>query len=460
MQINVQRISPVVMELQIEVPAEAVGAEVTKAYANLGKKAHVKGYRPGKAPRQTLQHLFGAQVMGDVVNALVQTTLPKALTEKSIQPVNTPEVVEAGQVSEKTSFSYKARVEVQPDIDDSTLKYEGLELTRPVTEVTDAMVDEQIEALRQRQATLKAPEAKRAAKAGDVLTIDFTLAIDGKEVKDGGGQGVQVELGGGQLLPELDAALLGKSVDETVKATAAFPENHPRPESRGKAGTFDVKVTDLKEKVLPALDDEFAKDLNAGFTTVAELKTDVRAKLEKALKENAETQLAEQIVAKLNELNPLEVPPSLVEQQRRLMEQEVAMQARRASAKFTREQAQNLIAALHADAERKVRAGLLMAAIAKKHEFKVTDEDIEKAYVELAEETGKNVAKVKAEYRDAQKRQILIGMILEDKILDFLESKAKVSDAKPGQDDAKSDAKAEGAAEGEGKKPKKAKAEK
>jgi trigger factor len=110
------------------------------------------------------------------------------------------------------------------------------------------------------------------------------------------------------------------------------------------------------------------------------------------------------------------------------MEQEVAVQARRVNARFTREQAQNLMSQLHADAEKKVRAGLLMAAIAKKLEIKITEEDIEQAYIELAEETGKNVAKVKVEYREAQKRQLLIGMILEDKLLDLLESKSIITD--------------------------------
>jgi trigger factor len=167
--------------------------------------------------------------------------------------------------------------------------------------------------------------------------------------------------------------------------------------------------------------------------TLDGLKDDVRDKLKRALQERAETALAEQIVTKLNEKNPIEVPPSLVEQQRRLMQAEVAQQARRVNARFTREQADNLVRQLQVDAERKVRAGLLMAAIAKKHDFKVTDEDIEKAYEELAQESGKNVAKIKVEYRDPQRRQILIGMILEDKILDFIEAKASIKDGAPAE---------------------------
>jgi trigger factor len=141
--------------------------------------------------------------------------------------------------------------------------------------------------------------------------------------------------------------------------------------------------------------------------------------------------LAEQIVAKLNELNPCDVPPSLVEQQSRIMEQELVMNARKAGQRFTKEQAEMLHRSIVADAERKVRAGLLMAAIARKNEFKVTDEDLEKGMQELAQETGKNLAKLRAEYREKAKRDILIGMILEEKILDFIEAKSKISDGDP-----------------------------
>ncbi|HVJ88221.1 MAG TPA: trigger factor, partial [Labilithrix sp.] len=307
--------------------------------------------------------------------------------------------------------------------------YEGFELYRPKVEVPESAIDEQLEQLRQRNAALKAPDPARPALKGDIVTIDFTVSIDGKEVKDGGGQGVQLELGAGQALPEIDAAIMGKNSGDKVSAEHTFPTEHPREDFRGKTGVFAITISDLKERVPPALDDEFAKDI--GFDTLVALRADVHTKLEKAHKDRSETILAEQIVAKLNELNPCDVPPSLVEQQGRIMEQEVVMQARRVGQRFTKEQAEALHHAIHADAERKVRAGLLMAAIAKKNAFKVTDEDLEKGMQELAAETGKNVAKLRVEYREKSKRDILIGMILEDKILDFIESKSTIVDGEP-----------------------------
>jgi trigger factor len=425
MQITVERVSPVLMELRIEVPADTVRTEVDKAYSTLAKRAHVRGFRPGKAPRNVLTQLYGPQVQSDVANAIVNTTLPKALTEKNVTPVSQPQVVEAGKIATTEAFAYKARFEVQPDIAD--VKYEGFELVRPPSSVDEKMVEEQLESLRLRHATLKAPEPARPAQKGDVLTIDYTIAIDGKDVKDGGGQGVQLELGSGQVLPELDAALMEKKVGDMLDVSITFNDKHPREDFRGKKALFHVSVIDQKEKLLPGLDDEFAKDVGQ-FQTIVELRADIHSRLEKMMKDRAETALAEQIVIKLNELNPCDVPPSLVEQQRRMMEAELAMQARRMGQPFTRQQFDAIKDRMTQDAEKKVRAGLLMAAIARKHEMKVTEEDIEKGLQELAQESGKNVAKVRAEYREKQKRDILVGMILEDKILDFLEGKSKITE--------------------------------
>ena len=152
--------------------------------------------------------------------------------------------------------------------------------------------------------------------------------------------------------------------------------------------------------------------------------------------------LAEQIVEFLNTKNSCDVPPSLVDAQRQMMQQEFLQQLRRSGQRFSPDQARQIASSMQVDAEKKVRAGLLMAAIAKKNEFKVTEEDIENGMKELAEESGQNVAKIRTEYREKQKRDMLVGMILEDKILDFIESKSTIVDLAKGED-WRTDAKAE-----------------
>ena len=277
MQVTVSRISPVLLELSVEIPADAVKLEVDKAYNTLARKAHVKGFRPGKAPRNILTQIYGPQVASDVANALVNDSLPKVLTEKTITPVSQPNVA-AGKIDAKEAFAYKATFEVQPDIEE--VKFEGFELTRPPVVVTEAMVEEQLEGLRQRHAAHKAPEPARASQKGDIVSIDFTLSIDGTEVKDGGGQGIDLELGAGQALPELDAALLGKNVGDELSTDVPFSATHPRADFREQDRHLQVHREGLKEKVLPALDDEFAKDVGQ-FTTLVELRADIHTKLEK-----------------------------------------------------------------------------------------------------------------------------------------------------------------------------------
>jgi trigger factor len=410
------------MELAVEVPPDAVTAEVEKAYATLQRKARVRGFRPGKAPRQVLAHLYGPQVASDVANAIVSDTLPKALSKNNVQPVNQPQV-EAGKIEQGSAFSYKARFEVSPEIAD--VVYEGLDLVRPSIIATEAMVDEQIELLRKTHARLESPDPARPAQSGDVVTVDFTLSVNGTELKDGGGEAVQLELGSGQVLPELDAALIGKSADDAFEVVTSFPDAHPRPELRGKTSTFQIKVKDVKARILPALDDEFAKDVGA-FQTLVELRADVHTRLEKMLKDRSDTVLAEQIIDRLNEKNTVDLPPSLVEQQCRMMEIELLQNARRMGRQPSQEDFAKVHDQVHADSEKKVRAGLLMAAIAKKLAIQVTDDDIRRGIEELAAETGKNVAKVRAEYNDPQRKNVLVGMILEDKVLNIIESKAVV----------------------------------
>jgi trigger factor len=423
MQVQVQQLSPVLVEFQVEVPADRVKSEVDKAYQTLQKTARVRGFRPGKAPRDVLTHLYGDRIVLDVAQRLVDDTLPKALSEKNVQPLSQP-AIEPQKLNAGANFSYKARFEVRPEI--SNVKYDGFEVKRPSLKVTDEMIAEELENLRKAHATLTPPNPPRPSKQGDVLEISFTVDVAGKRVPEASGDNVQVELGAGQFLPELDTGLTGASVNDEKEISLTFADNHARPDFRGKPALFRVKLKELKERVLPALDDDFAKDLGT-FQTLAELKEDVKGKIEKALKQRAEDMVAEQLVAKLVEANPIPCPPSLVEQQCQMMEQEIAQQARRSGQPVPRHE--ELHARVHADSEVKVRAGLLMAEIAKEAQIKVTDEDIEKGLAELADQMGKQVAKLRVEYRDQKKREMLIGMIIEDKILDIIESKAKIEEA-------------------------------
>jgi len=422
MQVTVEKLSPILIELQVEVPADQVRSEVDKAYSTLQRTARVKGFRPGKAPRHVLAHLFGGRVYADVAQRLVDSTLNQALADRQVQPLSQPAIAPS-ELKPEGAFSYKARFEVRPDIEKVT--GEGFEVKRPATAASDAMIDAEISRLRREHSTLQAPEPERPAQKGDVITMSFTLQVEGKAKTDDAPQEIETEVGSGQVFKEIEEALEGIRPSEEKDVTVEFSERHTNPELRGKKGTFHITLKDVKERIFPEIDDEFAKD--CGSDSLAALRDSLKEKIEKELKQQASDNVAEQLVIELCKANPIPVPPSLVDQQAQMTERELIATARRQGQRL--DATSDFRARVRADAEMKVRAGLLMAEIAKAKEIKVTEEDIEKGYEELAEQTGKNVAKIKVEYRDPKKREMLIGMILEDKILDLIEGAAKVSEA-------------------------------
>jgi trigger factor len=423
MQVNVSRLSPVLVEFDVEVGVARVTTELEKAYSQVARTAKVSGFRPGKAPRRVLSHLYGARIAADVAQKLVDETFPQAVTDQKMQPVTSP-AVETQGVEENKPFSYKARVEVLPEI--TAVTYEGLGAKRPKVEVTDEAIDKELDGVRRAHSTLEPPKAARPSESGDTVTMDFTVSVDGEVIEDAGATDLPMELGGGALLPQIEEAVLGKSPGETSSAEVPMPAQHPHPKLRGKTAKFAITIKDIKERVLPAADDEFAKDVGE-FETLVALKDDIKKKLEAQAKEASDNQLAEQLVLELVKANPVPVPPSLVERQMRLTEQEILNRARSQGQRVTG-LGEELRGKLVEDSEIKVRAGLLMAEIAKKEGIQIGNEELENGMKELAEQTGQPLAKVKAQYKDQKKREMLIGMILENKVLDIIEAKAKIEE--------------------------------
>jgi trigger factor len=424
MQVNVSRLSPVLVEFDVQVDVGRVTSELEKAYSQVARTARVRGFRPGKAPRKVLSHLYGARIAADVAQKLVDETFPKAVTDQKLQPVTQP-AVESQGVEENKPFSYKARVEVLPEITGVT--YEGLGAKRPKVEISDAEIDKELDSVRRAHSTLEPPKSARPVQTGDSVTIDFVVSVDGETIDDAGASDFQVEAGAGTLLPQIEEAVMGKNAGDAATAEVPMPAQHPHPKLRGKTAKFAITIKDVKERVLPVADDEFAKDVGE-FETLQALKDDIKKKLESQAKEQSDNQLAEQLVLELVKANPVPVPPSLVERQMRLTEREILTRARSQGQQVTG-LGEELRGKLVEDSEIKVRAGLLMAEIAKKEGIQIGNDEIESGLKELAEQTGQNLAKLRVQYKDQQKREMLIGMILENKVLDIIESKAKIEDA-------------------------------
>jgi trigger factor len=420
MQISANQLSSVLLELNVQVDADRVRAELEKAYQQLARGAAVRGFRRGKAPRTVLRHMFGARIAADVAQRLVDETYAQAVEEQKVQTVSRP-AIESQAVNENEPFSYRARVEILPKIE--SVNYTGFKVKRPSCVVSDEKLDEQLSIVQRANSTLEPADESHVAAAGDVATVDFTVSVDGRPVKDASAENLDLELGQSAVLPEIEAALLGQRPPFQADVEVLVPASSSHPELKGKKAVFSLVLRDLKTRVLPLVDDEFAKDLGE-FDDLAALKKSIAEDLAKRLEEQADNVVAQVLVAELVKANPIEVPPTLVQQQFRVTEQEVIRQSQaqgrgqQLSAEMRR--------SIEQDSEIKVRAGLLMAEIAKSKGIQVGQADLEEGLKGLATQTGKNLAKLKAEYSSQQKREMLVGMILENKVLDIIEEAAQI----------------------------------
>jgi trigger factor len=419
MQSQISEISSVFVEVSVQVPWPDVEKAIEGSYNQLSKTAKVKGFRPGKVPRNVLKQLFGARVKQDVVSNLVEAGLGRAVQQHSLAVVAVPPMEAMPELKQGEPLAFTAKLEVRPKIESVNL--EGLELTRPKSVVSGDDVDLVIERLRQQNAELVAPEPARPSKDTDIVTCDFQVAIEGTPRPDLAASDRDIDLTG-TILPELKTALLDKQIGDKVHVDVTFPTEQGG-EFGGKAGTFDIDVKGIKEKQLPAVDDEFAKDLN--HASLDELKQKTRERLETASKERAESELRDQLIDKLLEKNPLDLPPSLVKQQHQAMLEEY-IRIIRMTGQAPREAGS--IEDMQADAEKRVRAGLLLGAIARLKEIKLEAADVDKRLSEMAERSGKHIAKVRAELKPEQ-REALEGQVLEEKLLEYLLGQATITES-------------------------------
>ncbi|MBL8600644.1 MAG: trigger factor [Myxococcales bacterium] len=419
MQVNVSRVSPVEVSLRVSLPADRVSAALDRAYNEVGREAQLRGFRKGKVPRNVLKQVYGPQVTSDVLRRLIDETLPGAISAEKLEVIGQPRVEPEGDLADIANWVYTAHVEVRPEI--AAIDLGKLALTRNLYPVAETALGEALERRRNENATLRTPESPRASVTTDSVTFDLKVSVDGAERAEFGAEGRTVEIGSGLLITELNDGLIGLEVGGKKDISVTFPETHARKELAGKTAVFHVTVTAIQEKVLPNLDDDFAKDL--GEESLDGLKAKITAQLEQAAKERSDEELRNDAVEALVAQNPVSVPPSLVTQVLAQLQQEMVREARiRGIAP------EGISDELKSEAESRVKAGLLLTEIAKVNGIQVTDADLNARMEEIAKETGRAVQRVRVEYREPQKRDMLIGAVLEDKVVALVLSKAAVTE--------------------------------
>jgi len=422
--IKIEEISPVKKKISFEIPWEEVKKELDAAYRTVGKKARVKGFRPGKTPRHILETYYRQDAEGEAVSNLVQRSFEEAIEANSFQPVARPQIEQNGIEAEK-SFTYSATVELEPVIDPQG--YTGLELQKEEASVTDKDVEARLEELRNMYSSLKDVEGDRPVQIGDFLLIDFEGKLGGETRKELTETGFRIEVGSKRLVPGFEEALIGLRKGESKEFTVRFPDDYHVKEFAGKDITFNVTVQDAKIKVLPELDENFVKNFNK-YDNLEALKTDLRKSLEEEKGASVKAKLQKAIHDKLLENNPFEVPEAYVERQ--IFNMMIEYQRRMVMNGMDPDSAANVAANLHDqfrdEATRMVRTGILLQRIAEKESLTVDAKQIDDRIRETALRYGRDFESMKASYEKDNLIDRLRDQLLEEITLAFIESRANI----------------------------------
>jgi trigger factor len=420
--IDVEDLGSTKKKLQIEVSGEIVTREIDSAYRKLSKKAKVKGFRPGKVPREILQRHYGDYVKNEVINKLINDTYFKAISDEDITPVSQP-TIDDGTLEEGKAFEYSAIVEVKPDI--QVKDYLSLKLKASKTEVAREDVEKRLGELQNLHAQLVTVERREKIREGDFVIIDYDGFSDGRPLDGSSGKDFMLQIGGGRFIPGFDEKLIGMERDDEKEVEVTFPENHPT--MAGRTAVFRVKVKEIKEKILPKLDDEFAKDIGE-YPGLKELKARIREDLEKEGEESKRRELENQLVEKLIKANSFDVPRSMVEGQIDYLvaDAKIRLASQGLALKDVGVGEGKLRKDLEEAAVKRVKQGLILEKVSALEGISVENEEVTERLKEISLRTNQNVEKVRGYYQQGDRMEGLKAKIVEEKTLDFLLEKSNI----------------------------------
>lgn len=413
-------------DLTIEVPSEVVDEAIGHAAAKLGRSARIPGFRPGKVPATVVRQRFKPQIMQDVAEHLVAKAVGDALVEKGVEPIATPDIKEL-VLEEGKPLTFKASFDVVPGFDPGDLR--TIEATEPAGTVEEDAVNQSLERLRERQARYEAVETG-VVEAGHTVVVGLERQgtdKDGTRGEVDKHETVNIELGAPSNPPGFDDQMIGMTTGSTKSFTITYPADYAIAELAGGTVDYTVTLKEIKKRVVPALDDELAKDLGE-FDSLDALRTHVREDLEHEAKHAAERQVRQDVLTQLASRVPFAVPESLVDREidrrledfaRRLMEQRIdPRQANIDWAAFRDGQ--------RAPATEAVASAIVLDEIAKRDNVTVTEADLDAELQRYAEQTGHSVASIRARLqKDGELGRLAAGLRRENTVAHVL-SKASI----------------------------------
>jgi trigger factor len=416
--------------MTIEVPAETVDATYDRVLNRLTSKARIEGFRPGRAPRSLVEARLGpAVVREEVVELMVPEVMRQVLREGSIDPIESPDV-EVLELERGRPARLKATVSVMPEVKLGEVP----KLEEPINsiEVTDEMVDRRLEDLREPLAEITPVE--REARMGDVVVIDVEVDVDGAVVESETRKAMEAELKEGVLLPELLEVIPGSFVGDTRSVTVKFPEDYSEPRLAGKDATIKVTVQGVKEKVLPALDDEMAKQLSNGeHENVESFRKSTRAALEESANEMAKLDREQALVKGLVESSSVDVPVALVDReltsQLESMERTLSRQGLKLE-RYFEYMGKNINQWVEEErpaAEQRLKVDLVLGEYAKRQDLEPSDEDVASFLEEQAGQDDELKGQVEELKRSESARRYFASRLRRRRVLDRLTAEAPTS---------------------------------
>ncbi len=421
---SIETIEGLQRRVNLAIPLAAIEAEAERRLRDLARSVNIKGFRKGKAPVKLVAQQYGQQVREEVVGEQLRDAFTATTIGNKVRVAGMPRF-EPKEGDGKTDLLFDAHFEVYPEIDLGDIK--SWKLERASLEVTDKDVETTLEILRKQRVSYKA--AKRAAKADDRVTVDFSAVLDGKPMPGGDGKDFPFVLGAGQMLPDFEAAIAGKSAKETTEFDLTFPQDYRATDVAGKTARFTVTIKQVEGPVLPKVDADFAKALGVESGDVDELRRELRTNVEREVARRLQSKAKTAVMEKLREVPDVSLPKSLVDTEiRRLIQLTRAdLEAKGIpSAKEMPLPPEMFVE----EAEARVKLGLLVGEIARINQLVPAPEKVRDLVIQQSMNYENPAEMVQWFYADPRRLQEAQGVVLEDAVVDWVLGQAKTKAVK------------------------------
>lgn len=434
MKVSVEEVSPVKRVLEIEIPHEKIVRELDKAYNTLKKKAKIKGFRPGKAPRSVIERLYKKDVNADVSSKLLQETFVQALAETKLDIVGRPEI-DPPELDASAPYIYKATVEVKPVMEN--IDFSNLTLKKTIYKISDEEIETQLKMLQKNLAAQKPIEKKRGLKEGDYALIDYEGFTDGKPfAATQKTENFVAKIGQAAISDSFDDHLKGMQAGEEREFEIEFPVDHKNKDLAGRKINFRVTLNEIRKEVLPPIDDEFAKRLG-NYSSLEEVRQEIRNNLGQGYDKRSEQELNEQIFSALIEKTSFELPQTMVDYE---LEHIIADTERSFAthnmnmedAGLTRE---GLSKQYREVAEKQVRRHLILDKVIEQEKLELSEVELDAGFNDMAQSFGQPVEQIKAYYdTNADKIDLFKHTLLEKKAINLIIEGSNIEEIEPQAD--------------------------